>query len=134
MIGCQLTLDKQNMKTLLLSVALLTSLYGPQQVSSFSSGAPPAACDTLSPNPTQHGAQPQSTEVPYSIDLSPLCNNGRLMYSPEQTYTCEFVTRAASRDRLNQSRYDLLYRVTCRQYSTNYATQARLLPSPHLLA
>ena len=77
------------MRTLLLGVALLASLYGPQQVSSFSMGAPIDACDTLSPNPTRHGAQPQTTEVPYIIDLSPFDDNGTLEYSPGQTYTCK---------------------------------------------
>ena len=74
------------MRTLLLCVALLqASLY--QQASSLSSGAPPQACDTLSPNPTQHGAQPQTSTVPYSIDLDQFCYNGTYSYTPGATYT-----------------------------------------------
>ena len=79
----------RNMKTLLLCVALLqTSL----QVSCLSSGAPAAACSTLSPNPTQHGAQPQISTVPYIVDLVPFCDSATntYMYYPGQNYTCKF--------------------------------------------
>ena len=78
------------MKTLLLCVALLqASLY--QQALSLSTGAPLAACDTLSPDPTRHGAQPQTTDVPYSIDLDQFCTDGFYSYIPGQTYTgCKF--------------------------------------------
>ena len=74
------------MRTLLLCVVLLqASLY--QQASSLSSGAPLAACDTLSPDPVGHLAQPQSSAVPYSIDLHQFCVNGTYSYTPGATYT-----------------------------------------------
>ena len=57
-------------------------------VESFSSGAPSGACGTLSPNPTRHGADPQTTPVPYEVDLSALRNGNTdtYCYIPEETY------------------------------------------------
>ena len=79
------------MRTLLLCVALLqASLY--QQASSLSGGAPLEACDSLSPDPNQHGAPPQTSTVPYSIDLDQFCVNGTYSYTPGATYRgCKFI-------------------------------------------
>lgn len=62
-------------------------------VESFSGGAPSQACDTLSPDPSQHLGQPQGTTVPYSIDLSPLNDptSGQPTYTPGQTYTRKYT-------------------------------------------
>ena len=73
------------MRTLLLCVALLqASLY--HQALSLSAGAPAAACSTLSPDPARHGAEPQTSTVPYSIDLARFCRDGTYSYTPEQIY------------------------------------------------
>ena len=37
-----------------------------------SDGAPPSACNTISPDPTSHGADPQTTAVPYYVNISSL--------------------------------------------------------------
>lgn len=51
-----------------------------------SAGAPAAACDNLTPN---HGS-PQTSEVPYVIDLTPFEDDGgTLVYTPGRTYTCK---------------------------------------------
>ena len=56
----------------------------------FSTGAPVDACETLSPDPLFHGADPQSSDVPYEIDLSSLADtSGGLSYVPGDTYSCE---------------------------------------------
>ena len=56
----------------------------------FPSGAPQGACVTLSPDPNQHGSQPQTSPVPYSIDLSPFDDGaGGYQYTPGNTYTCK---------------------------------------------
>ena len=79
----------RNMRALLLCIALLqASVY--HQVSSLSGGAPVQACSTLSPDPTAHGAQTQTSTVPYSIDLSPFCSNGTYSYYPGRSYTCKY--------------------------------------------
>ena len=56
-------------------------------VESFSGGAPSAACSTISPDPAEHRAQPQSSPVPYNIDISQLSDAGG--YTPGQTYSCK---------------------------------------------
>ena len=68
---------------LLLSIAA-TPTY------SFSSGAPTAACISLTPDAanTSHGANPQVTDIPYLLNLSALFDQsrGRLAYTPNMTY------------------------------------------------
>ena len=63
-------------------------------VEGLSGGAPSGACDTLSPNPmpAAHGADPQTSTVPYSIDISAFMENGTFTYYPGQTYTCEYIS------------------------------------------
>jgi hypothetical protein len=80
------------MKTILLCVAVLqVSLYW-QRASSLSGGAPAQACTTLSPDPAAHGAQPQTSTVPYNIDLDRFCVNGTYSYTPGATYAgCKFL-------------------------------------------
>ena len=51
---------------ILLSVSMVTPAL------SYQTGAPQAACQTLAPNATQHGAQPQVTDIPYVLNLSAL--------------------------------------------------------------
>ena len=56
-------------------------------VSGRSSGAPAQACNDLSPSQGAHGA-PQTTTVPYEIDMSVFRddNSGQLLYTPATTY------------------------------------------------
>ena len=50
-------------------------------------GPPFAACTTLSPNPTFHGAPPQTSPVPYEVDLTSLLDStGGFSYEPGVTY------------------------------------------------
>lgn len=76
----------KRMKTLLLVAAVL--LYA-GLVESFPNGAPVGACDTLTPllNPMGHSEPPQTSPVPYSIDLSPFNNSGVWEYTPGNVYT-----------------------------------------------
>lgn len=59
-------------------------------VTARAGGAPAEACDTLTP---QHSPNsPQTSAVPYVIDLEQFSDeSGNLLYSPGQTYTCEFT-------------------------------------------
>ena len=88
---CWCFLQAKKMKVLLFGVALLFSLYAPQRVSSLPGGAPPPACATLTPSPSAH-MQPQTKNIPYSIDLSPFNINGTLAYIPGNTYTRKKLT------------------------------------------
>ena len=84
----------KKMKVLLFGVAVLFSLYVPQRVSSLPDGAPAGACDNLtpSPGPTAH-SDPQTTAFPYRLDLSALCYNGTLTYTPGGSYNGKGVVR-----------------------------------------
>ncbi len=74
---------------LLCAVAVLSSII--YQVDCLSSGAPPGACSSLSPDPTRHGAQPNNNSVPYTIDLSAFdVGGGSLRYEPGNTYQSKF--------------------------------------------
>ena len=77
------------MNTLLLCVALLqASLY--KQALSLPDGAPDTACANLLPAQGPHG-EPQTSAVPYIIDLDQFCINGTYSYNPGQNYTgCKF--------------------------------------------
>ena len=57
-------------------------------VESYSDGAPSDACGTLSPDPGRHGAQPQTSPVPYEVDLSALRSGttNTYCYVPGETY------------------------------------------------
>ena len=83
------------MKIVLFIVSVVALLQ--QQVSAFTGGAPAGACDSLTPNPAAnggHGADPQTSNVPYSIDLSPFCSNGTYSYYPGQSYTRKYQSPA----------------------------------------
>ena len=63
-------------------------------VECFSNGPPSAACPTLSPNRAAHGARPQTTPVPYAVNLSALADpNGGFSYEPGRTYMCECIVQ-----------------------------------------
>ena len=73
----------------------------PSPVRAFSGGAPPGACSSLSPSssptPNGHGANPQSSPVPYTIDLAVFDDgNGSLSYQPGMTYQREPIALAQS--------------------------------------
>jgi predicted aminopeptidase len=65
---------------------LLISVISPAL--SFNTGAPQAACQTLAPDATQHGAQPQVTDVPYVLNLSAFYDPtlDRMVYTPDTVY------------------------------------------------
>ena len=67
---------------ILLSVSMVTPIL------SFETGAPQAACQTLAPDATQHGAQPQDSDVPYVLDLSAFYNLAidQMVYTPDTVY------------------------------------------------
>ena len=71
-----------------LEVFLLLDLLHWDLVASNSAGPPPDACGTLAPQILAHGAPPQTSPVPYEIDLSelPLDENGNISYIPEESY------------------------------------------------
>ena len=71
------------MKVFIAVVALVFA----RGVDSYSIGAPNFACDPLTPSPIAHAGNPQTTAVPYMIDLSSLNSDGVLQYTPGQTYT-----------------------------------------------
>ena len=81
-----------NMKSLLPLVVVLAVLYA-RGVESLPTGAPIGACDTLTPllNPAGHAQPPQTTTVPYWIDLSRFNKSGTWEYTPGETYTCKFI-------------------------------------------
>ena len=74
------------MKELVLSLVLLTSVA--TRVHTLPSGAPAAACDTLT---QQHGGvTPQTSPIPYQIDLSPFDDgDGGFAYEPGRAYECK---------------------------------------------
>jgi hypothetical protein len=69
-----------------IALILLIAATYLDQCEGFPSGAPPGACSTLSPNPFAHGAPPQSSDVPYEVDLSAFDDgSGTLSYIPGET-------------------------------------------------
>ena len=72
-------------KTALLVLASI--VYSRQLVDGFTSGPPYQACPTLSPFPAAHGGPPQTSSVPYHINLSSLIDeSGSFSYEPEVPY------------------------------------------------
>lgn len=71
-----------------LAFALLLWISAFSPTISFQTGAPQAACQTLSPDATQHGAQPQTTDVPYVLNLTALYDTtiDRMVYTPDTVY------------------------------------------------
>ena len=74
------------MKLFIMIILLLVSIILPSQ--SFPTGAPQAACQTLAPNATQHGAQPQVTDIPYVLNLSAFYDQATdlMVYTPDTVY------------------------------------------------
>lgn len=60
---------------------------------SFSSGAPQSACETLTPDTTRHGAAPQTTDIPYVLNLSALYDPtlNQMVYTPNAIYKSTFL-------------------------------------------
>ena len=54
-----------------------------EHVAGNGSGAPSAACSTMSPDPTAHGASGQTSDPPVTLTLDPITNT----YDPGQTIT-----------------------------------------------
>ena len=82
--------------------ALLLVLSSGLSCYCYPSGAPAAACGTLSPDPVAHQAAPQSSPPPYWLNLTSLDHNGVASYVPGETYLSKFfvklVTGLRSRD------------------------------------
>ena len=72
---------------------LLISIIAPTL--SFPSGAPETACQTLTPNTTSHGAQPQATNIPYVLNLSALYDQAtdQMVYTPDRVYNSKCVVQ-----------------------------------------
>ena len=81
------------MKSLVSVVVVLVVLYA-RGIESLPGGAPAGACDTLTPllNPAGHAQPPQTTTVPYMINLTPFNNSGSWEYNPGNTYTCKLIS------------------------------------------
>ena len=60
---------------------------------SFNTGAPQAACQTLAPDATQHGAQPQVIDIPYVLNLSAFYDQtaDRMVYTPDTVYNSKNI-------------------------------------------
>lgn len=67
-------------------IVLLTSIV--HLCLSFPTGAPQAACQTVAPDATQHGAHPQVTGVPYVLNLTSFYDHatGEMVYTPDTVY------------------------------------------------
>ena len=55
---------------------------------SFPTGAPQAACQSLAPDATSHGALPQVIDIPYVLNLSAFYDQTlqQFAYTPDVTY------------------------------------------------
>ena len=75
--------------------SLLLALFGVLQrsdVEAFPTGPPSEACPTISPDPDFHLAQPQTSPVPYELDLSALLDDdGGLSYIPGDSYPSKSI-------------------------------------------
>ena len=67
-------------------ILVLVSMAAPTL--SFPSGAPQTACQTLAPDATSHGAQPQVTDIPYVLNLSAFYGQAtdQMVYTPDTVY------------------------------------------------
>ena len=67
-------------------VLLLISIIHPAL--SFPSGAPQAACQTLAPNATRHGAIAQVIDIPYVLNLNAFYDQAadQMVYTPDTIY------------------------------------------------
>ena len=60
------------------------------QVHSFPTGAPAGACTNLTADVESHDS-PQTSPVPYMLDLSNLDNGDGFSYVPGETYSSRFI-------------------------------------------
>ena len=98
-------LPPEDIIMLFFSIVLIAS--GICFADAVSSGAPAAACDNLTPSPSQHG-NPQTSEVPYEIDLTQFeDDNGTYVYTPGKTYTRKYRRARAHYVLLNSVTYVL---------------------------
>ena len=67
-----------------LVILVYTKLWN--QVECLSTGAPAEACTTLTPSIQFHIDPPQSSPVPYEVDLLSLDNGDSFSYDPGETY------------------------------------------------
>lgn len=77
--------------SLLLVAAVTAVIMGPRLlghlVEALPGGAPQGACATLSPSADQHGAGPQTTAVPYAVNISSMSDGaGGYAYVPGEVY------------------------------------------------
>ena len=72
-------------------VLLLISTVPPTL--SFNTGAPQAACQTLAPDATSHGAQSQVTDIPYVLNLSAFYDTAtdQMVYTPDTLYNSKMI-------------------------------------------
>ena len=91
-----LSFSRRNLNKMkgLLSVVVALVVFFARGIESFPSGAPIMACDTLTPiiNQAGHARPPQTTAVPYMINLTPFNDSGTLEYNPGRTYTCKLIS------------------------------------------
>ena len=66
-------------------VALMLALM-PHMVHGLSGGAPDEACANVSPNPTQHLAEPQAGDNPFNLTIE----GDPTSYIPDMKYTSKF--------------------------------------------
>jgi hypothetical protein len=62
---------------------------------SFNTGAPQAACQTLAPDATSHGALLQVTDVPYVLNLNAFYDQttDQMVYTPDTVYNGRILTK-----------------------------------------
>ena len=72
------------------ALILLSVTYLSDVAEGLSTGAPSPACSTLAPLQSMHlNAPPQTSDVPYEVDLSDLDDGtGNYTYIPGATYSC----------------------------------------------
>ena len=66
----------------------MVAAYGAYFANAYPSGAPTTACGSLTP---QHGFDPQSSDIPYVIDLDQFKSGGSYAYTPEKSYTSKII-------------------------------------------
>ena len=68
---------------------LVVAAYGAYFANAYPRGAPTEACESLMPQHDTHS--PQSSEVPYVIDLDQFKSGGSYVYTPEKSYTSKII-------------------------------------------
>lgn len=82
-----LSTDAHNIMRRIFIIVLGLIFGGSVHVYTFPTGAPSAACDSLTPG---HGGTPQSSPSPYTFNLSvfDLYSDGNFYYEPGNIYQC----------------------------------------------